>query len=61
MEAYGVMAAAYYSGPSRPRAVAIKSVCDFADPAKNNEWQAYAAYTSAALAYRFIRDHYFGP
>lgn len=59
MEAYGVMAAAYYSGPLRPRVVAIKSVCDFADPTKNNEWQAYAAYTSASLAYRFVRDHFF--
>ncbi|MGM8062690.1 phosphorylase family protein [Vogesella indigofera] len=59
MEAYGVMAAAFYSGPLRPRVVAIKSVCDFADPTKNNEWQAYAAYTSASLAYRFVRDHFF--
>lgn len=59
MEAYGVMSSAFYSGPLRPKALTIKSVCDFADPSKNNEWQSYAAYTSAALAFRFVRDHYF--
>ena len=59
MEAYGVMSAAYYLGEWRPKVIAMKSVCDFADPEKNNEWQAYAAYTSASMAYRFIRDHFF--
>lgn len=59
MEAYGVMSAAFYLGEWRPKVVAMKSVCDFADPEKGNEWQSYAAYTSAAMAFRFIRDHFF--
>lgn len=45
MEAYGVMAAAAACDVS---ALAIKSVCDFADENKDDGWQDYAAYTSAA-------------
>lgn len=58
MEAFGVMSAAFYSGEPRPKAVAIKSVCDFADPTKNNEWQSYAAYTSAQLAFLYLTKHF---
>jgi len=53
------MSAAFYLGEWRPKVVAMKSVCDFADPEKGDEWQSYAAYTSAAMAFRFIRDHFF--
>lgn len=59
MEAYGVMSAAFYMGESRPISLVIKSVCDFADPNKNNEWQAYAAYTSARYFDKLITDHIF--
>lgn len=59
MEAYGVYSAAYYySGSARPLAIAIKSVCDFANPEKNDEWQEYASYTSAQLAFRYIENHF---
>jgi len=30
----------------------MKSVCDFANPEKNNGFQNYAAYTSSALAFK---------
>lgn len=50
MEAYAVMAAVEYASNPKPRAIVIKSVCDFADSAKNDQWQNYAAYTSAAFA-----------
>ena len=56
MEVFGLMSAVFYLGQWRPKVIAMKSVCDFADPEKDNEWQAY---TSAAMAYRFIRDHVF--
>ncbi|AOJ25497.1 hypothetical protein WJ12_11970 [Burkholderia seminalis] len=49
MEAYAVMAAADYARQPAPCALAIKSVCDFADAEKGDNWQAYAAYTSAAF------------
>lgn len=55
MEAFGVMSAAYYAGQDRPNSLIIKSVCDFADPSKNNEWQTYAAYTSAGMVYKLMR------
>ncbi|MBP0633077.1 response regulator [Cupriavidus sp. AcVe19-1a] len=59
MEAYGVMSAAFYMGPQRPVSLVIKSVCDFADPTKNNEWQPYAAYTSAQYLHRLLSAHFF--
>jgi nucleoside phosphorylase len=55
MEAYAVMAASEYSIFPAPRALAIKSVCDFADQHKNDNWQKYAAYTSAAFADQLFR------
>lgn len=59
MEAYAVMAAVEYTGMSKPIAVAIKSVCDFADAVKNDDWQKYASYTSAVFADRLFRSEYF--
>ena len=56
MEAFGVTAAAYYSGPNRPKVLIAKSVCDFANPEKNDTWQHYAAYTSAHFAYHFLKN-----
>ena len=50
MEAYAVMAAAEYASDPKPTAVIIKSVCDYADAKKNDDWQKYASYTSAAFA-----------
>ncbi|WP_321371947.1 response regulator [uncultured Desulfuromusa sp.] len=57
MEAYGLLAATIYSnGKNKTEALIIKSVCDFADIEKNNEWQEYAAYTSTEFAYRLLID-----
>ena len=56
MEAYGVALAASLSCLNPPKTIIMKSVCDFADPSKNNEWQDYAAYTSAQLAIKFIEN-----
>lgn len=54
MEAYGVYSAAESAGLPRPWAVSIKSVCDFADPRKNDEMHKYAAYTSAEVLHEFL-------
>lgn len=59
MEAYGVMSAAFYMGQGRPISIVIKAVCDFADPSKNNEWQPYAAYTSAQYLHKLLIGHLF--
>lgn len=59
MEAYAVMAAADYAVGPQPTPVAIKSVCDFADAQKSDDWQAYAAFTSARFFDRLVRDDAF--
>jgi nucleoside phosphorylase/CheY-like chemotaxis protein len=56
MEAYGVMTAGEYASGPRPKIFCAKSVCDFADEHKSDDYQAYAAYTSAAFVYRFVLD-----
>lgn len=57
MEAYAVMAAAEYTDSPQPTAIIIKSVCDFADPKKNDKWQQFASYTSAAFADQLFRNN----
>lgn len=59
MEGYAVMAAAEYCKTPRPIAIVIKSVCDFADSLKDNTWQSYAAYTSAAFAHQLFTSSSF--
>jgi nucleoside phosphorylase len=59
MEGYAVMAAAEYAAVPAPISIVIKSVCDFADAQKSDDWQAYAAYTSAAFADHLFRHRAF--
>lgn len=54
MEVYGVYAAVANAGHPRPKVVAFKSVCDFADSEKNDQYQHYAAYTSAQFMKLFL-------
>lgn len=58
MEAYGM----YYSGANcsnpKPKTIALKSVCDYADNSKNDKYQAYAAHSSAQVLY-FLLAKYF--
>jgi hypothetical protein len=49
--------AARDSGPPRPAAFGLKSVCDFADHLKNDKYQKYAAYTSAQVLAEFVRRY----
>lgn len=58
MEAYGVYLAAHYGRQPSPKAIVIKSVCDFADESKNDEYQTYAAYTSANLFYQLAKNYW---
>ena len=52
MEGYGVMLAGRSCSQPKPSALVAKSVCDFGDGDKSDEYQRYAAHTSAA----FVRD-----
>lgn len=56
MEIYGVFMAARACRSPRPRALAMKSICDFGDPEKNDDYQRYAAFTSAQYLYEFALD-----
>lgn len=57
MESYGLFYAAYNSIKPRPIYVAsLKSVSDYATKEKNDRYQEYAAYTSAAVL-KYIIEH----
>jgi nucleoside phosphorylase len=60
METYGVFFAAENCTRPRPSAISIKSACDFADMAKADETQAYAAFTSARYLYHFSLEYFEG-
>ncbi|SCW50867.1 Nucleoside phosphorylase [Eubacterium ruminantium] len=49
MEIFGVYYASRWSVSPKPKFIALKSVCDFADSDKNDNYHAYASYTSAKL------------
>ena len=57
METYGMFVAAEESPEPQPRCFSLKSVCDFADPSKDDAHQAYAAYTSAAALRAFCEGY----
>lgn len=59
MEAYGVMASVIIATELPAKVIVIKSVCDFANLNKNNDWQKYAAYTSVAFTFNFIKNELF--
>ena len=47
MESYAVMYAAKEAPTPKPKALVIKSVCDYANEEKSDQYQKFAAYTSA--------------
>lgn len=55
MEAFAVMVAAEFANAGQTAGIAIKSVCDYADKHKQDDWQQYAAYTSARFADELFR------
>lgn len=57
MEAYGIYSAANSSSDPSPFFFCVKSVCDFADNQKDDKYQKYAAYTSAAIVKVFFEKY----
>lgn len=57
MEAHAVHRACSDTLDPAPMYLCAKSVCDFA-VGKNDDWQHYAAYTSANFVYRFITQEW---
>ena len=54
MEAYGLYYSAENTLTQPTKAIMIKSVSDFGDSSKSDDYQEYAAYTSAQFIYHFI-------
>jgi nucleoside phosphorylase len=54
METYGMFFAARNSTVQNPSAISIKSISDFADRDKTDEFRNYAAFTSARYAHHFV-------
>ncbi len=55
MEIYGVLSAVKYSTKPSPIPICMKSVCDFGDDSKSDDWQHYASYTSASAMLLLIK------
>ncbi|MBS1668941.1 MAG: hypothetical protein JST58_16320 [Bacteroidetes bacterium] len=55
MESYGTALAAFQS-EDRPGFLFIKSICDWADSKKNDEWQFYAAHVAAAYTFSLLKS-----
>ncbi|NFI93867.1 response regulator [Clostridium botulinum] len=58
MEIYGVYHAANWSINPKPRVFAVKSICDFANEAKNDDYHKYASYTSARVFEKMARCYF---
>ena len=55
MEAYGV-AAAVWQHEQHVRQMAIRGVCDTADPNKKDDWQEYAAAAAASFTRHYLLE-----
>lgn len=58
MEIYGVYYAARWSVNPKPKVIALKSVCDFADSAKDDKYHNYASYTSAKVFTELAKNYF---
>lgn len=50
MESYAVVYAANHASDPKPTPIIVKSVCDFADNKKSDDYQRFAAYSSCEFA-----------
>jgi nucleoside phosphorylase/CheY-like chemotaxis protein len=61
MEIYGLMMAAETCARPRPIAFSAKSVSDFADTTKDDDYRAYAIHVSSSFMIEFIRRYLLPP
>ena len=57
MESYGIFYAAENSSSPKPKAIVIKSICDYADSRKSDKYQKFAAYTSSQFTKYLLENH----
>lgn len=60
METFGLYTAAYNAKYPSPKVFALKSVCDFANSKKDDDFQSYAAFTSAKTLKELVENYGFG-
>lgn len=58
MEIYGVYYAANWAIKPRPKFMALKSISDFADKGKADDYHKYASYTSAKVLEKLAKDYF---
>lgn len=58
MEAYGMYYAANWSVNPKPKFLAIKSICDYADQKKDDNYHEYAAYTSVKVFEKLAKEYF---
>lgn len=58
MEIFGVYYAARWAVNPKPKYLAIKSICDFADQKKDDDYHYYASYTSAKIFEKLAKEHF---
>lgn len=57
MEAYGMYYAAHWSVRPKPKFLTVKSICDYADEKKDDDYHEYAAYTSVKVLDKLIKKY----
>lgn len=58
MEIYGVYYAARWSINPKPKYIAIKSICDFADKGKDDDFHNYASFISTKVFEKLAIDYF---
>ena len=58
MEVYGVYYAAKWAISPKPKFIAIKSICDYADTNKNDDFHDYASYTSVKVFEKLAKEYF---
>ena len=56
MESYSVFLAASMALEPKPRALVIKSICDYANAEKDDRYQAFAAFTSSRFVEQLLTE-----
>ncbi|MCR5134675.1 MAG: hypothetical protein K6B12_03475 [Clostridiales bacterium] len=57
MESYSIYYAAEHCAGPRPRALVVKSICDYADSEKSDQYQKFAAFTSSGYV-KYLLENY---
>lgn len=58
MEAYGMYYAANWALQPKPKFIAIKSICDYADEKKDDDFHEYASYTSVKVFEKLAKEYF---